>query len=143
MAQRGLKTVEGRAAQAMLASRYALVPPTEMTAAELTIWEEVTANVPAGWIPHECTQVLVSYCRHAVQAQMIDAQIARLSGDVLADPDALKMYAELLRLRKMQTDGMNTTGGSLRLTPRAQRRQAGDGKSIEVRERASSKPWAT
>ncbi|TXH58505.1 MAG: hypothetical protein E6Q97_02050 [Desulfurellales bacterium] len=141
MAQRGLKTVEALAAAEMMAAQYAMIPPPGMLPAELAVWDEVTANVPAGWIPHECTQVLVSYCKHAAYAQVIDAQIAQFGAD-LSDPDALKQYAELMRIRKMQTDAMNTAAGSMRLTPRAQRRAPGDGKSITVRQRAPAKPWA-
>lgn len=141
MVQRGLKSIESAAAAGMMAASYAMLPPPDLTPAERATWDEVVANVPAGWIPHECTQVLVSYCRHAAYAQVIDSQIARVGNDLLSDPDVLKTYAELMRIRKMQTDAMNTAAGSLRLTPRAQRRAPGDGKSITVRQRAAGKPW--
>ena len=141
MAQRGLKTVEALAAAQMMAAQYAMLPPPGMLPAELAVWDEVVSHVPAGWIPHESTQVLVSYCKHAAYAQVIDSQIARFDAD-LSDPDALKQYSDLMRVRKMQTDAMNATAGVLRLTPRAQRQARNITGSIEPKPRAASKPWA-
>lgn len=93
-----------------------LAPPAGMTAAQKAAWVTVTNARPADWFGPENAALLVQYCRHKVQADILAYQLEHFDPNWLADDEGLKRYDKLSGMAERETRTINALLRSMRLT---------------------------
>ncbi|WP_062391118.1 hypothetical protein [Pseudomonas abietaniphila] len=115
MAARGKKSVASmQVAHVGVDSR--LAPPAGMTAAQKAAWVTVINARPADWFGPENSALLVQYCRHRVQADILAEQLEQFDPAWLADDEGLKRYDKLSGMVERETRTLNALLRSMRLT---------------------------
>ena len=115
-------------------------PPEDLTEAQAAEWRAVVGRMPLGWFPRECHQVLVTYCRHVVNARHLAAMVAGFDPVWLTDDDGLKRYDTLLRMAEREGKAVTMTATRLRLTPQS-RYNAQAASTTAEKAGAEAKPW--
>lgn len=141
MAQRGRKAQAALEVAAPTEIRPVAEPPAVLTDYEASVWQQVVATKPAEWFQKDTEQLMISYCRHASQAAVLDEEIGRLEPEWLSTDGGLDRYRKLLDMREKQTRAINTLSRAMRLTQQArydtQKAAVADRKAT-----AAKKPWA-
>ena len=121
-----------------------LAPPIHLSDAEREIWLQLINDLPASSFTDSHTPLLELYCRHVVQASIINEMIINSPTTGELTDGMLFRYERLLKLLRAETSTANALARALRLT-----RQSLDQKTIAlaysentlVNEKQTKKPW--
>lgn len=93
-------------------------PPTELTDAQVAVWNAVVNSKPADWFPPETLPLLSAYCRACVEADRVSTLIDTFNTSCLQSEDEsdLKRYATLIQLQDRLSQQMARLGTKMRLT---------------------------
>lgn len=91
--------------------------PKDLTKAQQQIWRDTVATEAVDVFRGEARlQLLKEYCRHAAECDRLAAVIDGFDLDLLKDPDHLKHYDLLSKLRDREARAMADKATKLRLT---------------------------
>ena len=116
MAERGRKSVASLAVATPVGINSRLSPPASLTPAQRVIWVSVVNAKPADWFGEEHGPLLAQYCRHKIQADLIDQMLGQFDPAWMADDDGLKRYDKLLAVQERETRAMTALLRSMRMT---------------------------
>lgn len=87
--------------------------------AEQLVWCRIVGDQPADAFSEIHRDTLEAYCQHAVQAQVLAAEIESFDREWLRDDDGLKRYDTLLKMREREVRSMSSLATRLRITRQA------------------------
>ena len=116
MAARGKTSVASLAVANACGVDSRLSPPLNLTPAQKAEWVCVVNSRPADWFGPENASMLIQYCRHKVQADLIAQQLESFNPGWLADDDGLKRFDKLGAMLERETRCINALLRSMRLT---------------------------
>lgn len=143
MAQRGRKSAASLAVTAQVASvtvHARLMPSAHLSDAEQLVWARLAADQPADAFTETHRPLLELYCQHAVQAQILTAEIESFDREWLRDDDGLKRYDRLLAMRERESRAASSLATRLRITRQAVVHPSTAGRAAAAVGRAR-KPW--
>lgn len=116
-----------------------LEAPLTMTDAERGVWYQVINDLPAMFFSPTHIPLLTMYCRHVVQASVINEQILAFDEAWFNEPGGVGRYDLLLRMHQRETAAASSIATKLRITkqsldPKTAGRQFAKGPSVK-------KPW--
>lgn len=94
-------------------------PPAELNDAQAEVWRTVVSSRPNDWFTPDTHKLLVSYCKHATTAAILDAQIDDFDPEWLKDDEGVERYKKLTDMREKQTRALTALARSMRLTHQA------------------------
>ena len=116
MAERGKKSVASLSVAARAGIDSRIAPPCNLTAAQKVEWVAIVNSRPAEWFGPENASMLVQYCRHKIQADLIAQQLESFNPDWLVDDDGLRRFDKLGAMLERETRCINALLRSMRLT---------------------------
>lgn len=116
MAERGKKSVASLSVAAPVGVDSRLAPPFILTPAQKAEWVAVVNSRPADWFGPENAAMLIQYCRHKVQSDLIAQQLEEFDPAWLADDDGMKRFDKLGAMLERETRAINALLRSMRLT---------------------------
>lgn len=94
--------------------------PAALTARQRILWGEIVASVPAAWFTSAMTPLVKLLVGHAETAEEIQQALDSIDPDDLLDrPDRQRFFAQLLQLRRAESNMVLTLSTRLRLTPQS------------------------
>ncbi len=116
MAERGKKSVASLYVAKPEGIDSRMAPPAGLTPAQKATWVTVVNARPADWFGPENAALLVQYCRHKVQSDILAQQLESFDPDWLLEDEGLKRYNKLSGMVERETRTMNALLRSMRLT---------------------------
>jgi len=116
MAERGRKSVASLAVATPVGIDSRLAPPGTLTAAQKAEWVCVVNSRPAEWFGPENAAMLIQYCRHKIQSDLIAQQLENFKPDWLKTDDGLKRFDKFGAMLERETRAINALLRSMRLT---------------------------
>lgn len=116
MAERGKKSIASMSVAAPTGVDSRLAPPASLTPAQKVAWVTVVNARPADWFGPENAALLVQYCRHKVQSDILAQQLEAFDPAWLLEDEGLKRYDQLSGMVERETRTMNALLRSMRLT---------------------------
>lgn len=116
MAERGKKSVASLSVATSVGVDSRLAPPFMLTPAQKAEWVAVVNSRPADWFGPENAAMLVQYCRHKVQSDLIAQQLEEFDPAWLVDDDGMKRFDKLGAMLERETRAINALLRSMRLT---------------------------
>jgi hypothetical protein len=116
-----------------------LPAPAILNDAQMEVWHEVVNDQPASAFTPTHAPLLEQYCRHIVQARILDQQLQNFDPEWMADEDGLKRYDRLLAMAEREGRAASSLATRLRIT-----RQAVDHNTVARAIKNQSKerkPW--
>ncbi len=116
MAQRGRQSA---AARSMVATMTTLEqdtrpePPEDLEPAEIKIWRDLVARMPADWFPIETLPLLEQYCKLVAGIKFIDKIIRNIEKS--SNPDMDK-WQKVSNIRRLDTQMIGILATKMRLT---------------------------
>lgn len=114
-------------------------PPPELQPSEAEVWRSVVATKPADWFTRDTHPLLTGYCRAAVAADLIAAQVKVFDPAWLATDDGLGRYNQLMKMAQRQASLLATLATKMRLAQ--QSKYGARGAETQSRAGAAVKPW--
>jgi hypothetical protein len=135
-------SARGKKSSAALAVVTALpgqrpAPPDELTQDQADVWKMVVATKPVDWFTPDTHKLLISYCKHATTARVLDEQIDNFDPAWLTEPEGLLRYKELTGIREKQTRALTALSRSMRLTHQSVYRP----EKANAKTAVTKKPW--
>jgi hypothetical protein len=96
-----------------------IIAPIHLSDAEISIWNEVVNDQPAGAFTATHIPLLEMYCRHVVQGRILAEEILNFDKAWLADDDGLKRYDTLLKIAERESRAASSLATRLRITRQA------------------------
>ena len=117
-----------------------LEAPLTLTDAERGVWYQVVNDLPPKYFTPAHIPLLTMYCRHVVQASVINEQILAFDEAWFNEPGGVGRYDLLLRMHQRETGAASMMATKLRITkqsvdPKTAGRQFAKGPS------SGRKPW--
>ncbi|WP_342622646.1 hypothetical protein [Pseudomonas alkylphenolica] len=116
MAVRGKKSVASMAVASPVGVDNRLAPPFQLTPAQKAEWVQIVNARPADWFGPEHASMLVQFCRHKVQSDLIAQQVEEFEPEWLLEDEGLKRFDKLGAMLERETRAMNALLRSMRLT---------------------------
>lgn len=119
MGSRGRKSAASLAVATIIRSgnETTRVTPAEgLSEAEVAIWTDVVAAMPAGFIRPENIEQLAAYCRHCVSARDLSRMVTDFKPAWLKAEGGLERYDRLLKMRDRESRSALAAARSLRIT---------------------------
>jgi len=116
MAERGKKSVASLSVAVRAGIDSRIAPPFSLTPAQKAEWVAVVNSRPAEWFGPENASMLVQYCRHKIQADLIAQQIEFFEPEWLLKDDGLLRFDKLCAMLERETRCITALLRSMRLT---------------------------
>lgn len=123
-----------------LVPRPRMEPAKGMPAAVAKIFRRTVESVEADWFDEGSRPLLVAYCRHVHDSERL-AKMIEASPPPSDGPEALKRYADLLRMRDREDRATVALARSMRLTQGSRFRRETAGSRHGGGSAAGPKPW--
>ena len=114
-------------------------PPSYLTPEQEEVWRMVISSRGGDLIAPEAFPVLVEYCRQAVIANQIAAQLDAFDPEWAKEDDGLKRWDKLHQMQDRALKALASLGGKLRLTPASRVHRESAGRNAA--KGAKRKPW--
>lgn len=115
----------------------AITPPPGLSEAEYGVWQATVGSKPLDFFGMEHVPLLVEYCRHKCNADVIAGKLKEIDPVSMDTDDGLRRYEKLIGMHAKTTGVIRTLMTSMRLTHqsiyRADKAGMGPGKG--------RKPW--
>lgn len=111
-------------------------PPDELTPEQAELWNTVVATKPADWFSADTHKLLVSFCKHATTAKMLDEQIDNFKSEWLSEPEGVTRFEKLTNMREKQSRSLTALARSMRITQQTHYRP-----DKAIPKPVQNKPW--
>lgn len=141
MATRGRKSAASlTVAKINIGVAKRLKAPLHLSDAEMSVWDEVVNDQPAGAFTATHAPLLEMYCRHVINNRIIGDEVMSFDRAWLASDDGLKRYDTLLRLAERESRAASSLATRLHITRQATNHPTTAGRAI-ANNATGRKPW--
>ena len=117
-------------------------PPDELTPKQTEIWRGIVAREdPELFATGAVRAMLADYCRRREAAEIISTTIDQFKPEWIKSADGVKRYAQLLRMRDLETRGVASLATKLRLTNQSRYREKAAYTNSRNELAKVAKPW--
>lgn len=118
----------GRKSAAEIATISALVapgtrlpspPPAELSDAQSSVWRDLIAALPDGWLERGSFPVMIELCRRVCRARLLEQRVRKFELEWVKVEGGLQRLDKLLAMADRETRAVIALSRALRLTPHA------------------------
>jgi phage terminase small subunit len=142
MGSRGRKSADELTTRPVLLNERRPEPPESLSPRAAAVWKEVVGTVPLGWFSKAQYPIVMAYCRHAAQAEVLAEQVDRFEPEWLSADGGIERLNKLLSMAERESRAMTACARSMRITKQSQIEPRGAGRRIAATLQ-TSKPWET